>query len=190
MSAEELPEDVAPEELLDALHELDAARAVEERARKAQNAKLDLAGPGEALTPAAMVFAKRVQALTDPDLPRTNVEDALEDARALLERTDGSEHPLRAVLAEAVEETTTEEAKASPATQAPHHWLRSGRDLLEQPDPGPIDWLVEELLVEQALGVIQGHYKAGKSWLALELGAAIVTGRDALGRSRSRGRVR
>jgi hypothetical protein len=75
-----------------------------------------------------------------------------------------------------------EEEKASPTTANSRRWLRSGRELLEQPDPGPVDWLIEELLVEQALGVIQGHYKAGKSWLGLELAVAIVTGRDALGR--------
>ncbi len=61
-------------------------------------------------------------------------------------------------------------------------WLERASDLLREPDPGPQPWLIEKLLVDQALGAIVGRPKVGKTWLVLELATAIATGRDAIGR--------
>ena len=61
-------------------------------------------------------------------------------------------------------------------------WLERASDLLAEPDPGPTPFLVDKLLADRCLGAIQGAPKIGKTWVVLECGAAIVTGRPAFGR--------
>lgn len=61
-------------------------------------------------------------------------------------------------------------------------WLESAATLLSEPDPGPTPFLVEDLIVDQAICAIQGPHKSGKTWLELELAVAVVTGRDAFDR--------
>jgi AAA domain-containing protein/DnaB helicase-like protein len=60
-------------------------------------------------------------------------------------------------------------------------WLERAADLLAEPDPGPTPFLVEELIVEQAILALVGSWKVAKTWALLELALAIVTGRDAFG---------
>jgi hypothetical protein len=64
----------------------------------------------------------------------------------------------------------------------PEQWLRSAGELLRSGDPGPTEFLVDELLVDQSVATILGSSKAAKTWTALELACAIVTGRPAFGR--------
>ena len=61
-------------------------------------------------------------------------------------------------------------------------WLERASDLLAEPDPGPTPYLVDQLLVDRCLGAIQGAPKIGKTWVVLECGIAVVTGRKAFGR--------
>jgi hypothetical protein len=61
-------------------------------------------------------------------------------------------------------------------------WLERASDLLAEDDPGPTPFLVDELLVAEAVGAIQGMPKARKTWVELELAIAIVTGRPAFDR--------
>lgn len=61
-------------------------------------------------------------------------------------------------------------------------WLFTGRDLLSEPDPGPTPWLVENLIVDQAITACVGRWKTTKSYGALELGVSIATGEPAFGR--------
>jgi hypothetical protein len=49
------------------------------------------------------------------------------------------------------------------------------------PDLGDVRWLVDKLWAAEACGVIGGRPKAGKSWLALELGVSVASGTPALG---------
>jgi AAA domain/DnaB-like helicase N terminal domain len=58
-------------------------------------------------------------------------------------------------------------------------WLERGSDLLAEPDPGPTPFLVDRLIVEQAILTLVGTWKVGKTWTLLELAIAIVTGRPA-----------
>lgn len=51
---------------------------------------------------------------------------------------------------------------------------------LELPDQRPL-WLVERLWTHQAVGVIGGSPKLGKTWLALDLAVSIASGTDCLG---------
>jgi len=44
------------------------------------------------------------------------------------------------------------------------------------------DWLIEGLWTRQGCGVVAGHPKLGKTWLALELALAIASGQPCLGR--------
>jgi hypothetical protein len=44
------------------------------------------------------------------------------------------------------------------------------------------DWLVEGLWARQGVGVVAGHPKLGKTWVALELALAIASGQPCLGR--------
>lgn len=60
-------------------------------------------------------------------------------------------------------------------------WHESAADLLSEGDPGPTPCAIAELLVENAIGAIQGPPKIGKTWLVLELALALVTGAPALG---------
>ena len=43
-------------------------------------------------------------------------------------------------------------------------------------------WLIENLWGEQAVGILGGAPKSGKTWLALELALAVASGKPALGR--------
>jgi len=63
----------------------------------------------------------------------------------------------------------------------PASWLERASDLLAEPDPGPTPFLVEQLIVDEAVAAIYGPAKAGKTWLLLELACAIASGRPALG---------
>ena len=62
-----------------------------------------------------------------------------------------------------------------------YDWLINGTDLLTMGDPGAVPFLIDQLLVDRALGAIQGSYKAGKTWIILELCISVVTGRPAFG---------
>jgi hypothetical protein len=60
-------------------------------------------------------------------------------------------------------------------------WLRNASDLLLETDPGPTPFAIESLLGEAAIAAIQGPPKVGKTWVALELALALVTGCEAFG---------
>lgn len=83
-------------------------------------------------------------------------------------------HALRIEITAAAGETVLNTELAAPA-----EWLERASDLLDEPDPGPTPFAVEQLLVDQAIVMIVGPPKAGKTWTALELASALVTGRDA-----------
>ena len=53
---------------------------------------------------------------------------------------------------------------------------------LSAPEQDAPAWLVEHLWSRDAVGVIGGAPKCGKSWLALELAVAVASGRPCLGR--------
>jgi hypothetical protein len=54
-------------------------------------------------------------------------------------------------------------------------------DQLPQQDPGPA-WLIEELWGASAVGLVAGHPKSGKTWLALDLALSVASGTPCLGR--------
>lgn len=60
-------------------------------------------------------------------------------------------------------------------------WYIDAADLLAQPDPGPTPWLVENLIVEQALIAAVGRWKTTKSYALLDVGISIATGHPAFG---------
>jgi hypothetical protein len=62
-------------------------------------------------------------------------------------------------------------------------WLIDAADLLGEPDPGPTPWLVEGLIVDQALTAGVGKWKTTKSWAMLEIGVSIATGTPAFGQA-------
>lgn len=45
-------------------------------------------------------------------------------------------------------------------------------------------WLIEDLWSEEAVGIVSGQPKLGKTWLALDLALSVATGTSALGRYR------
>jgi hypothetical protein len=63
-------------------------------------------------------------------------------------------------------------------------WLERASDLLAETDPGDTPFLVDSLMVEQAITAIAGQPKVGKTWIVLELAVSIVNGRPAFGRFR------
>ena len=63
-------------------------------------------------------------------------------------------------------------------------WLIDAADLLAEPDPGPTPWLVEGLIVDQALTAVVGKWKTTKSYGLLDIGVSIATGTPAFGTAR------
>src|SRR5438093_4861568 len=53
---------------------------------------------------------------------------------------------------------------------------------LAAPEQATPAWLVDDLWARGAVGVIGGAPKCCKTWLALELGVAVASGRPCLGR--------
>lgn len=60
-------------------------------------------------------------------------------------------------------------------------WLIDAADLLAEPDPGPTPWLVDGLIVDQALVAAVGRWKTTKSYGFLDVSISIATGRPAFG---------
>jgi hypothetical protein len=60
-------------------------------------------------------------------------------------------------------------------------WYLDAADLLAEPDPGPTPWLVEDLIVDEALVAVVGKWKTTKSYGVLDVCVAITTGRPAFG---------
>ena len=56
-------------------------------------------------------------------------------------------------------------------------WLFDAADLLAEPDPGPTRWLVENLIVEQAIVAAVGKWKTLKSYVQMHVAICIATGR-------------
>lgn len=68
-----------------------------------------------------------------------------------------------------------------PASLLPPGFLDAA-DLLSEPDPGPTAWLVDGLIVDQALVAAVGRWKTTKSYGLLDVCIAIAAGRPAFGR--------
>jgi hypothetical protein len=60
-------------------------------------------------------------------------------------------------------------------------WLVDAGELLDEPDPGPTRFLVDGLIVDQAIAPAVGRWKTTKSWAMLEIGVAVGTGTPAFG---------
>lgn len=61
-------------------------------------------------------------------------------------------------------------------------WITDAFDLLGEPDPGPTPFLVDGLIVEQALVAAVGKWKAMKSYSLLDIAISVATGRPAFGK--------
>jgi AAA domain len=71
-----------------------------------------------------------------------------------------------------------------PATEeevATASWLIDAADLLAEPDPGPTRFLVEDLIVDQALVAAVGRWKTTKTYGLLDIAISVRTGRSAFG---------
>jgi hypothetical protein len=78
-------------------------------------------------------------------------------------------------------EPEIEFAPGLPTMAPDDSWLVDAADLLAEPDPGPVSYLVEGLIVEAALTAAVGRWKTTKSYAMLELAISIVSGRPAFG---------
>jgi hypothetical protein len=72
---------------------------------------------------------------------------------------------------------------SDPIPEAEHAraFLLDAADLLAEPDPGPTRWLLEGLIVDQALAAAVGRWKTTKSFAMLEAAASSATGTPAFG---------
>jgi hypothetical protein len=61
-------------------------------------------------------------------------------------------------------------------------WLLDAAELLSRPDPGPTPWLVQDLIVDQAIIAAVGRWKTTKSYALLDICISIATGEPAFGR--------
>jgi hypothetical protein len=80
---------------------------------------------------------------------------------------------------------TTARELVADALQEPSpdfgEWYIDAAELLAKPDPGPTPWLIENLIVDQALVACVGRWKTTKSYGLLDLCIAVATGRPAFG---------
>jgi AAA domain len=60
-------------------------------------------------------------------------------------------------------------------------WLLDAAELLTEPDPGPTPWLVEDLIVDQAIVAAVGRWKTTKSYALLDICISVATGEPAFG---------
>jgi hypothetical protein len=72
-------------------------------------------------------------------------------------------------------------ADVAPAVDRDGGWLGSAASLLSQPDPGPTPFLVDRLIVEEAIAALVGSYKLGKTWLAIDTAISVASGRPLFG---------
>jgi hypothetical protein len=94
------------------------------------------------------------------------------------EQTYGPDLALTDEIVLRVEVTTNGAAKEQTG---PAEWLFDAADLLAEPDPGPTPWLVENLIVDQALIAAVGPWKTTKSYGLLDIAISVRTGRPAFG---------
>src|SRR5439155_16862303 len=80
-----------------------------------------------------------------------------------------------------LDEEDIEFAPELPAVEPDDGWLLDAADLLAEPDPGPVAYLVEDLIVEGALTAAVGRWKTTKSYAMCELAISIASGRPAFG---------
>ena len=84
--------------------------------------------------------------------------------------------------APATEPPGSVEVQVAPVGRVVGDWTIDAADLLAEPDPGPTPWLVEGLMVDQAIVACVGRWKTTKSYGMLDLEISIATGRPAFGR--------
>jgi hypothetical protein len=60
-------------------------------------------------------------------------------------------------------------------------WLFDAATLLREPDPGPTPWLVERLIVDEAILAVVGRWKTTKSYGLLDICISIAAGEPAFG---------
>jgi hypothetical protein len=75
-----------------------------------------------------------------------------------------------------------EQAAANGKPAAHAHIFERASDLLKRPHPGPTPFLIEELIVAQAVACVLGLWKVGKTWSLLEFAVCVVSGEPAFGR--------
>jgi hypothetical protein len=61
-------------------------------------------------------------------------------------------------------------------------WFESAADLLREPDPGPTPFLVDELIVDNAIAALVGAPKNGKTFALLDIAIAVAAAEQALDR--------
>lgn len=96
---------------------------------------------------------------------------------------------LQSKLENAYESILIQALSADPALEPflPPLEMISSAELLAKPLKEPL-WIVPDLL-PGGLAILAGRPKVGKSWLALQIGLAVVTGGEFFGRKIERGRV-
>jgi AAA domain-containing protein/Toprim domain-containing protein len=77
--------------------------------------------------------------------------------------------------------TDTAEHLPPEVTPNRHPWLLDAADLLAEPDPGPTPFLVEGLVVQQAIVAMVGRWKTTKSYGLLYLLMCVALGEPAWG---------
>lgn len=61
-------------------------------------------------------------------------------------------------------------------------WLERASDLLAEPDPGPTEWLVQDVAVDQSLIATVGRWKTTKTYWNLDMAISVTTGLPLLNR--------
>jgi hypothetical protein len=69
-----------------------------------------------------------------------------------------------------------------PSGAEPRLRLEQASNLLAEPDPGPTPFLIEDLVVDQAIVAIVGRWKTTKTYAMLDGAISVVTGQPFLGR--------
>jgi hypothetical protein len=70
----------------------------------------------------------------------------------------------------------------APPAAKPQLRLEQASNLLAEPDPGPTPFLIEDMVVDQAIVAIVGRWKTTKTYAMLDGAISVVTGQPFLGR--------
>lgn len=86
-------------------------------------------------------------------------------------------------------QSQTVEVKSESPAQQIIHALNPIRRWAERDEPPPVQWLVHNLIQDNAENLIAGEPGVGKSWISGDLAVSIATGTQFLGRYTSQGPV-
>lgn len=151
--------------------------------RQGQNQKDPSQGQTATQAPESQVVrrldAPTLRELADASKPHKPLDAATEEAsRATVDKLKASWQAKMRAQSDADDPAPTRQEEEAHTPPAPVFTPLTCQDVLNMP---PVEWAVEDLIVAQGIGQIFGQSGAGKTFLALDLAHALITGGEWFG---------